>query len=126
MRKTAHVRSLTTILRQLPSHKLPDLYPVVVLLCGIAVAESYGLISYGSVQSLASRSDSLIASIGETGLTLNNGYGSMLPRQWLDQTMHWGNEVESDASLIRAIAHSLATVITGHEMESTWLGKINE
>ena len=126
MRKVAHEGSLTTLLKQIPSNHLPDVYPVVLLLCGIAVAESYGLLACGSVQSLASRSDYLLPSIGEVGLELNNWYGPVLPCRWVDQTLCGDNKVEPDTVLIRAIAQSLVTITTEHSLDATWLGKIHE
>lgn len=126
MRKNAHVRSLTTLLKQIPPYRIPDFYPVALLLCGISVAESYGLPVSNSVQSLASRSGSLISSIGEAGLTFNHWYGAVLPCQWVDQTLHWDNEVDADTTFIRAIALSLAQALTEHALDATWLGKIHE
>ncbi|MEM7773497.1 MAG: N-6 DNA methylase, partial [Cyanobacteria bacterium P01_A01_bin.37] len=127
MKQPTQVRSLTTVLKHLPPQEIPHLYPAMLTLIGLAVAEAYGLIPLGGVKQIASPSVPILPLIAKEGLALNHRYGTVLPEPWLDQIAHGRPQDSSSIEpSIQAIALLLSDHIEAQTLDATYLGKAHE
>jgi hypothetical protein len=128
--------ALVDAIKRIPPPMVDPLYPGVLSLAGLAVAERYGLITAGSIKRLGNASDSLMGQIAQAGQALNAQYPSLLPEHWLtsiqplrnSSAIHRDTEgAESDEDVVmRTIAQILAAAIADQSLDATWLGSLHE
>ncbi len=128
--------SLVNTVKQIPPPGVAQLYPGVLSLTGLAVAECYGLVDPGLIEQMADASSSLMVQIADAGQSLNARYPGLLPEHWLTSVrllntppdIHRISEDfsgDGDAAM-GAIAQILASAIATPSLDATWLGTLHE
>lgn len=132
--------SLTTAVKTIPQPLVAPLYPAVLTLAGLAVAECYGCMTTGLIEQMIETSnapsDALLGKVITAGQALNAHYPGVVPAHWLTAIQPWREQVDKLGSseclfwdgnrAMGAIAQTLVAAIADGSLDATWLGSIHE